>query len=204
MGTLLDISRPLSPATAVWPGDRAVEWHWTARKGEEMAVNVGAIATSTHAGTHADAPLHVRDDGEAIDGVPLAPFVGPADVIAVDAPVIRPGHLPDACAPRLLFQTRHSAVPHDTWDPDLAPIHPDTIEALSERDVVLVGTDAPSVDPVDSTILPAHHALIRAGIVNLENLALKHVPPGRYELMALPLRITGADAAPVRAVLRVS
>ena len=203
MASLLDISRPLSPATAVWPGDRSVEWNWTAHKGDESAVNVGAVSTSTHAGTHADAPLHVCSDGLSIDDLPLTSFVGPADVVAVDAPIIRPEHLPDPCAPRLLFRTRHSTVPSDTWDPDLVPIHPETVDVLHERNVVLVGTDAPSVDPVDSTALPAHHALIRARIVNLENLALNGVAPGRYELIALPLRIVGADAAPVRAVLRV-
>jgi arylformamidase len=89
------------------------------------------------------------------------------------------------------------------WAPNVTPLLAETVAALDDAGVVLVGTDAPSVDPVDSTALPAHHALCDAGIVNLENLALADVPPGRYELMALPLRILGADAAPVRAVLRV-
>ena len=202
MDTLLDISRPLSPATAVWPGDRPVEWSWTARKGKEMAVNVGALATSTHAGTHADAPLHVVSEGDSIDALPLSAFVGPAEVVAVDDDVIRPRHVPEVHAPRVLFRTAHSTVDAETWMPDVAPLHPETVASLADQGVVLVGTDAPSVDPVESKTLPAHHALIEAGIVNLENLALGCVAPGCYELIALPLAIVGADASPVRAVLR--
>jgi arylformamidase len=68
--------------------------------------------------------------------------------------------------------------------------------------VVLVGTDAPSVDPPDSIDLPTHNALLAAGIPILENLRLEDPPPGEYELVALPLPIVGADASPVRAILR--
>ena len=202
MPTLLDISRPLSPATAVWPGDRPMEWAWTTRKGDTMAVNLGAFSMSTHAGTHADAPLHVQSDGASIDALPLEAFVGPALVINVDAPIIHPEHVPSSSPPRVLFRTPHSHLSADAWDPDWTPLDPNTVQALRERDVVLMGTDAPSVDPIDSTDLPAHHALIEAGIVTLENLALADISPGRYELLALPLSLPGADAAPVRAVLR--
>ena len=57
-------------------------------------------------------------------------------------------------------------------------------------------------DRVDSKDLPSHRALFRHGIANLECLELGGVPEGRYELIALPLRLIGFDASPVRAVLR--
>lgn len=205
MPTLIDISRSLSAQTAVWPGDRAVELSWTARREEGSSVNVGALSMSLHAGTHADAPLHVDSEGTPIDALPLDRFIGPASVIDVTgAAVIRPVALqqqPVPLRPRVLFKTAHSHVPTHAWHDDFASIAPDTITWLSEQGVVLVGTDAPSVDPADSTALEAHHALRRCGIVHLEGLSLGDVTPGTYRLVALPLNIEGMDAAPVRAVL---
>jgi len=64
-----------------------------------------------------------------------------------------------------------------------------------------VGIDTPSVDLFSARELIAHQALARHGMANLECLVLTDVPPGRYTLLALPLRIRGADASPVRAVL---
>jgi arylformamidase len=200
--SIIDISRALSPATAVWPGDRPVEWSWTARIEEGSAVNVGAVCTSTHAATHADAPLHFESDGASIDEIDLDVFVGRAQVIdATGDDVIGPERARDVHAPRVLFKTPSSQVPGTEWSEDFPAIAPATVDRLAEQSVVLVGVDAPSVDPVDSKDLPAHHALSAAGIVNLENLRLDDVAPGIYRLIALPLKISGADAAPVRAVL---
>ena len=197
---LIDISQGLSPATAVWPGDQPFEWTWTARMEEGASVNLGALTLSSHAGSHVDAPLHVREEGTSTDG--LESFVGPAEVVDVtDADVVAPSHVADLTADRLLFNTSSSSPSEEGWPDQITPIAPETVSVLAERGVVLIGTDAPSVDPLDSTDLPAHDALIEAGILNLEGLALAEVPPGPYTLLALPLKVENADAAPVRAVL---
>lgn len=199
---LIDISRPLAPTTAVWPGDQPVEWSWTAHQEAGSSVNLGAIRLSTHAGTHADAPVHVEEGGATTDAFDLSVFVGPAEVIDVrDAATIRPAHVQGATHRRLLFRSSASALPADEWPDAVTPIHPDTVACLADQDVVLAGTDAPSVDPLESKELPAHHLLIEAGIVNLEGLVLAGVDPGSYGLLALPLNLSAADAAPVRAVL---
>lgn len=200
---LIDISRTISPSTAVWPGDRSVEWTWTARIGEDdSAVNVGALSLSAHTGTHVDAPYHVRDGGPTTDELPLSAFIGPAQVVdARGAARIHPSHVTDIQTERVLFKTDASSLPSDTWPDSVTAIHPDTVARLTDHQIVLVGTDAPSVDPLDSTALPAHHALIEASIVNLEGLRLDEVSPGCYYLMAAPLHIENGDAAPVRAVL---
>ncbi|WP_103026473.1 cyclase family protein [Salinibacter altiplanensis] len=206
--TLIDISQSVSPATAVWPGDQQVEWTWTARLGEaDASVNLGSIQLSTHTGTHVDAPFHIDDHGATTDDLPLDAFVGPVQVVEVEesASSIRPSHVDQLCedaAERVLFKTFPGASPSGNWPDAVVPIDPDTIRFLSGGGTVLVGTDAPSVDPLDSTDLPAHHALMNTGIVNLEGLALADVPPGQYRLIALPLKIAEGDAAPVRAVLR--
>jgi len=199
--TLIDITRTLSPSTAVWPGDQPVEWMWTARREEGSTVNLGAIRTSMHAGTHADAPLHFLDDGESIDTVPLQPFVGPVDVVHVSGSSVTPVDVEAVAARRILFRTPASEVSTSAWPETVTAIHPEAIRVMKDRDVVLIGTDAPSIDPLDSTSLDAHHAMAEAGMINLEGLQLSDVSSGRYRLLALPLKIEGADAAPVRAVL---
>ena len=203
---IYDITRSLTPKTAVWPGDTPFAQRWTSRIEEGATVNLSAITLSLHAGTHADAPLHFLAGGAAIDAIPLGHFVGPAVVVEVEAAAdaIRPAHVQGLGlgeVRRVLFKTRHSTVPEARWEPDFPPILPETIACLGRRGVVLVGTDAPSVDPHDSRALPAHKALAEHGIVNLENLALGAVPPGTYHLAALPLKLEGLDAAPLRAIL---
>jgi len=198
----IDISRLVSPATAVWPGDQAVTWTWTARREEGSTVNLGALHTSVHAGTHADAPLHVSDTGTPINDVDLNPYVGHAEVIHVRGQQVAPTDVESVSSSRVLFRTAASDVSTAEWPDRVTAITPEAVEVLSAKGVVLVGTDAPSVDPLDSTTLDAHHALYGAGIMNLEGLLLRDVAPGFYELIALPLRLEGADGSPVRAVLR--
>jgi len=198
----IDISRPVSPETAVWPGDRAVTWTWTARREEGSTVNLGALHMSVHAGTHADAPLHVSGTGKPINKVDLDPYVGCAEVLHVNGQQVTPADVESVSSARVLFRTTASDVPTAEWPDRITAITPEAVEILGSNGVVLVGTDAPSVDPLDSKTLDAHHALNDAGIVNLEGLLLRDVAPGFYELIALPLRIEGADGAPVRAVLR--
>ena len=101
----------------------------------------------------------------------------------------------------MLVRTRERAVV-DRWDPELVAFAPDTIEQLATRGVTLVGIDSASIDPATSKTLDSHQAIRRLGLRVLENLVLDDVPEGDYELIALPLRLTSADASPVRAVLR--
>lgn len=199
---LIDISQPLSPATAVWPGDQPVERSWTARLQEGDTVNLSSLQLSVHAGTHADAPFHVREEGTHTEAFDLSVFVGPAHVVDVDGvETIQPRHVREIEAPRILFKTAASQLSVDEWPESISSIHPDTISVLDDQGVRLIGTDAPSVDPLDSKTLPAHHALIDAGIVNIEGLSLAEVKPGPYSLLALPINLEDGDAAPVRAVL---
>lgn len=199
---LIDISRELSPQTAVWPGDQRVEWSWTTQLKEGGSVNLGSVCLSTHTGSHVDAPLHVRSNGVSTDGFTLEDFVGHAEVIDVtDSETVRPSHVRDVQANRLLFKTSASNLSAQEWPETVTPIDPSVVPLLHKQNITLIGTDAPSVDPLDSTDLTAHHALIDAGIINLEGLDLQEVTSGLYSLLALPLRLTGADAAPIRAVL---
>lgn len=210
-GGWFDVSRPVGPETPVWPEDTRIAFRWTSSMDMGAGVNVGSFSATTHAGTHADAPLHVDRNGTPVDQILLDLFIGLAEVIdltvgmgqgAETAPI-----MPADLETRIQSSTERIIMRTDC---DWGRGFPTRFRALSreaaawcvERRVLLVGTDAPSVDSFDSTVLDAHRALLQGGIGVIESLDLAGVAPGRYEFVALPLRLTGADASPVRAALR--
>lgn len=201
-----DITRLLADTTAVWPGDEPVRLSQARIPLGEVEANTGHLSASLHAGTHLDAPAHLLAGGPGADGVPLKACLGEALVVDVGN---APGIDRDALASqvpegtrRLLVKSRASARPDDRWDARWPALTTEAAAWLVGRGIVLVGVDAASVDPAESTDLPVHRLLLEAGVVILENLALAAVAPGRYELIALPLRLAAMDGSPVRAVLR--
>jgi arylformamidase len=219
----IDVSVLLGPGTPEWPGDVPYACGWTCTIAGGAPFNLSAMTLSPHVGTHADAPLHVRDGWPASETLPLDAFLGPALVLDVrDAPAgpdpDGPGALTlDALerharaqgvelevalreAPRLLLRTGRTIA--DGRFPDGWPwVDADAVTALVARGLRLLGVDAPSIDARESKTLATHHALFAAGAFNLENLDLRAVAPGRYDLFAPPLRVEGLDGAPARAIL---
>jgi arylformamidase len=203
-GRLYDISRPVSRALAGWPGDTPYQFEMLCRLREGAAVNLGSIAMSPHTGTHIDAPYHYEERGKTVGELTLETYIGAASVVGVE------GRAVITCedigaqwlqTPRLLLRT--NGWPDDTRFPDRIPVlDVDVPEWLHAHGVVLLGVDLPSVDQIDSKDLPVHHALGACEIAILEGVDLRAVPDGFYELIALPLRLEGADGCPVRAVLR--
>lgn len=203
---LWDISPPVHAGTPVFPGDTPYRQRWAASIGPGCPVNVGELTLSPHVGAHADAPLHYDPAGAAIGAVDLAPFLGPCRVVhAIGCgPLVQWAHLAhalDGLPPRVLVRT-YAAMPQDRWDPQLAAFAPETVERLAALGVRLIGIDTASIDPADSKTLDSHQVIRRRDLRVLENLVLDAVPEGDYELIALPLKLTTADASPVRAVLR--
>ncbi len=203
--TLLDISRPLHTGMPVWPGDTPMRFEFGATKAGGYSCNVGRAQLSMHTGTHVDAPYHFDDAGARMDEVPLDTYVGPARVVDVRA---ADAVGPEAFAGLDLAPTPRVLLRSDAWT-DLATfparwprLAPGLAAWLAGRGVRLLGLDFPSVDERESKDLPIHHELGRAGVLILESLDLRGVAPGVYELVALPLRMRGADGSPVRAVLR--
>ena len=206
MSRLWDISQPLRPATPVWPGDTAVTVERTWTLGAASPVNVSKVTLSTHAGTHADAPFHYAQGGGTAEVLDLARYIGPCRV--VDARHARQavrvtdleGQL-EGVPPRVLVRT-YERFPASAWVSDFTAVAAELVDHLAGLGVVLIGSDAPSMDPEASKDLPAHLAIERHGLSILEGLVLDAVPFGDYELIALPLALEGLDASPVRAVLR--
>jgi arylformamidase len=202
---IYDISPPVTPRLAVWPGDVPLSRDVSSDIAEGDAVTLSSFRATAHLGAHADAPGHFAAGGCAIDEQPLDLYMGPCRLIRVKAAPrerVTSQRLPDRIdTPRVLIDT--GAVPDpNQFNENFAGLAPDAIDHLHECGVHLVGVDAPSVDLFDDETLAAHQRCARRGIAILEGLYLAHVPEGVYELIALPLRLVGFDASPVRAVLR--
>jgi len=205
---LYDITPPLCADMPIWPGDTPFDAQRTWSLSDACPVNVSRLSLSTHTGAHADAPLHYKPDGLSAGEVELAPYLGPCRVVhCLDAgPLLTLSYLqarlPDAPLPPRLLIRSYRQFPLQRWDDDFMALSPDAIDWLGKQGVRLIGTDTASLDPVHSKTLDAHHAVARHGMAILENLLLDDVPEGDYELIALPLKLMGLDASPVRAVLR--
>ena len=201
---LIDISPPITPDLAVWPGDVPYQRDVALSFAGGDHLELSAIRTTVHLGAHADAPSHYRADGAPIGARSLELFYGPCQVISVEVARgrrILPADLTaEVTAPRVLLHT--GSFPDPTqFNEDFNSLSPELIDHLAEAGVVLVGIDTPSVDPFSSKALESHQALARHGMANLEGLVLGHVAPGAYTLIALPLSLGDADASPVRAAL---
>ncbi|GIO27911.1 arylformamidase [Ornithinibacillus bavariensis] len=200
-----DITQPLTNNMAHWPGDTPFSFSISATKEQTGSANVGKIVTSVHMGTHVDAPFHFDNNGKTIEQIPISTYVGPALVIdvsrfsSINSTVLEEFNL--GGIKRVLLRT---SLPNNPsyFPKELPYLDPEIAPYLAAKGVILLGVDMPSVDPITSKSLDTHHALHHHGIHILENIMLDEVEPGNYELIALPLRIIGADGSPVRAILR--
>lgn len=203
---LRDISVGLSASTPEWPGDTPWSCGWTATIANASSVNLSSITSSPHVGTHADAPLHVRDGWPGSHELPLEAFYGPAAVIDVselkgelEFDVIEP-LIASYRLERLILKTgctvATGSFPED-W-PSLTETCARTLIGLGLR---LLAVDAPSVDLRDSKSLAVHKMLFQGNACIIENLDLRRTPAGAYELIAFPVKMMALDAAPLRAIL---
>lgn len=202
---LYDISPPLSPALAVWPGDVPLQREIQGEIAAGDRTTLSTLRTSVHVGAHADAPSHIVGDGAAIEECELDVYLGPCQVIRVAVPdrgVVTPEMLPSPItAPRVLM-AMGASTDRASFNKAFPAPSVELADVLHDHGVRLLGVDTPSVDRFEDEALPVHRRLVRHGIAILEGLVLTDVPAGGYELIALPLRLVGFDGSPVRAALR--
>lgn len=207
MSDWIDVTRTLTNGILHWPGDRPFHWVRRTDISGPGTSNLSEISTSVHIGTHIDAPLHYISDGPDISEVPLERLCGPATVVHVreerdiavedlEAARIKRGE-------RVLFRTANEKL----WElPEFQEkyhvLSPDAAMWLVDHEARAVGVDYLSVDPYGSETSPAHYALLGNGIIVIECLDLSAVEPGRYDMIALPLKIAGCDGSPARVILR--
>jgi arylformamidase len=192
----------------VWPGDRAYHLAQSMAISKGQPVNLSSIALSAHTGSHIDAPYHFDDGGRRIEGLPIDPFWGTAQVVSVTkkaGPLVPDdfkGYRLDL-APRLLVRSAASSLDQSIFPDEFVYPSPELADYLGSLGLILYGTDCPSMDHRESKTLDGHRALGRNNIAILEWLDLSQAADGLYKLAALPLRIVGGDGSPARAVLRV-
>jgi arylformamidase len=200
---IYDITPPVSGRLGVWPGDTPPSREVLCDLARGDNITLSTLRATVHLGAHADAPSHYGKDAPAIETRSLDHYLGPCQVVRVDAKRARRVMVPGFAAksPRLLLATGTFPDP-ENFNTDFAAYDPAFIDRLHEQGVRLIGIDTPSIDLFDSKDLPSHHAVLRHDMAILEGLVLRDVPEGVYELIALPLKLVGFDASPVRAVLR--
>lgn len=202
---MFDISRPLQTGVPTWPGDTPFSYEVSWTKEQSGSVNVGKLTMSIHTGTHIDAPFHFDNEGRKVMELDLELYIGVARVIditgrsSIGAEDLKAYDLDGMT--RLLIRTNSWTNPKD-FPIEITYLRDDIGPYLAEKGIRLIGVDVPSVDPLDSKVLSAHHALHACDIHILEGINLAHIEPGDYELIALPLPLVEADGSPVRAVLR--
>ncbi|WP_424475593.1 arylformamidase [Oceanobacillus kimchii] len=205
MGVWIDISQPINNNLACWPSDQSFHFHTPVTKEMTGSVNIGRITTSTHVGTHADAPYHFMEDGKRILDLEIDRYIGPCKVIDLSAfDEINETALKSKLkedTERLLIRTSLPNNP-EQFPTDVTPITADGAAYMHFLGVKLVGVDTPSVDPLSSKELVGHHALFKYDINILENVMLDQVVEGDYEMIALPLPLQNADGSLVRAVIK--
>ena len=202
---IYDITPTVTPRLAVWPGDTPPtrEVLMDMARGDNLTLST--LRATVHLGAHADAPSHYGATAPSIESADLDRYVGPCQLLRVDA--ARGTRLgPEMIkvpiqTPRILLAT--GTYPDSTrFNEDFAALSPEMVAMLAARGVRLVGIDTPSVDLFTSKDLPAHQACLRHDVSIVEGLVLAGIPEGIYELIALPLKLEGFDASPVRALLR--
>jgi arylformamidase len=204
----VDVSVPLRGGMVHWPGDQEVSIKRIKSIDSGGTSNVSVLSMSAHTGTHMDAPVHFLEGGTGVDSLPLEAVLGPARVIAIrDRESIKVEELLRhriRRGERVLFQTWGAGErwKTDRFDESYVYISSGAAQLLVDRGVRLVGVDYLSVGGYRKDSAETHQILLGAGIWVVEGLNLSRVKPGRYDMVCLPLRITGGDGAPARVALR--
>jgi kynurenine formamidase len=172
------------------------------------------VTFDTHAGTHLDAPCHQLPGGTSLDEMDLAKCIGPASVVDLrHIPAHRDIEVADFAphADRIVPGSR--VIYRTDWtdrfgQPGYREGFPCPSVACAEwlagRGIVLLGMDTPSVGPVYRTprdVIDVHIPLLRAGVVIVEEMTnLRAIEVDRFQFVAMPLRLTGGDGSPTRAI----
>ena len=196
-----DLTRPLEKSMLL-PGDPPVRIERTASL-EKEGYRLSRLSLASHSGTHLDAPSHILPRGPGLDELPPNWMAGPARVILLpDPPKLgeeEAAALEVEAGEALLLKTSLGEVPRPAYHPATGPL---VTPGGARAGVRLVGIDYPSIEPLERKTLDAHRILLGAGILVLEELDLRKIPPGRGFLYCFPLLFGGADGAPARVLFR--
>ena len=209
MTTFYDVTVPIRAGMPIYEGDPGVEVQAWSSIAKGDSANVSYLHVGAHTGTHVDAPAHFIQGARRIEALSLDALIGPARLIHV------PEHVTEidssflaTCnlnqVERILFRTRNSGFWEQGFRKDFTNLLPEAAETLINLGIKLVGIDYLSIEKFHSGHHRTHLTLLGREVVIVEGLNLGEVPPGDYELICLPLKISdgAGDGSPARAVLR--
>jgi arylformamidase len=206
---IIDISLLLDAKTPIYPGSSGFEIKWEKQIKNQDGYNNSYLQCDTHIGTHVDAPFHFLNHGETIDQVSLDILVGPVMLVCFpEAEMITEKELEGLAinegTKRLILKTKNSAsvTSNRAWrSPNGAvALTRNAARWIVNQNLSLIGIDSLSI-ATPSESATTHQILLEAGVIILEGLSLLGVLPGKYQLVCLPLKLSGAEASPARAVL---
>ena len=191
-----DISQEVF-SCAVYPGDESPEKRALSRITSGDTYNLTAFSMCAHNGTHVDAPFHFFADGKTADDLSLEKMIGFCYVTE-----FLNGVLTAEDARNILEKAKNQ--PHNAQCRILikgdAVVSEEAAEVFSAERVDLIGTETLSVGPVDAP-MAVHKILLSADVILLEGIRLHGISEGEYLLNAAPLKLSGSDGSPCRAIL---
>lgn len=207
---IYDISVMLGKESVDFPGDPPFSLEPVRNVARGDPYTLHKITLSTHAGTHIDLPAHFipREGTRTIEQIPVKDFIFQAQVIdvpnEVDAMVSLLESLQVAPGSAILCKTgnsRSGIATKGVITESAVTLPLEAAEICAKKRVRLVGWDYATIEFSPDESYPVHWALLESHVLILEGINLKHVPPGQYTLFCLPLKLSGAEAAPTRAIL---
>ena len=209
MGKIIDITVPFSTDLPLWPGDPAPSMDYMKCMAGGYRCNVTRLETGVHFGTHLDAPCHFIEGKKGVDELDLNVLVGTCTLIEIpDVQKIQVADL-EACnikkgTERLLIKTYNSdywSQPGHEFRKDYSAITADAAAWIVDFGIKLIGIDYLSIQLFDDQVSTTHLVLLDAEVIIVEALDLRFAKPGNYKLTCLPMKLVGADGAPVRALI---
>ncbi|HSX17002.1 MAG TPA: cyclase family protein [Patescibacteria group bacterium] len=199
---IIDISMELNENTVVWVEDEQPQLIPVARQ-PEAPVNFTWLNFGAHAGTHVDAPYYLFSDKWKTDEIPLDILMGECQVVDltdvddyIGVPDLRKH---DITSPRVLLKTKNSFDPMEAYNPNHVALERDAALYLRGLGSILIGFDYQSFERNGANEI--HEIFMEQDVVCVDNLRLANAAAGIYSLVCLPIKLTGIDGAPARAVL---
>ena len=209
MKKIYDVTLTISNDMVIWPGDPCVTISKKRSINNGDSCNVTQLDMGSHTGTHIDAPYHFEEEGKRVDMLSLDTLIGPARLFhisnsnEIDHKIVKGLNMNGI--KRVLFKTSNSSnwkTTTNAFNKNYVSVTADATKYLVDAGVELVGIDYLSIEKFGNKAHEAHHILLRNGVIVVEGLNLCDVPPGNYELIALPLKIKNGDGSPARVALR--
>ena len=202
-----DISVTLGIESIDYPGDTPYSRNLIMNSKDSFC-NLSRLEMSCHSGTHLDVPYHFYADGRKLDDFFVTDFIKRVHVIEIMDPVqvtdsevdwsrISPGE-------GVLFKTRNSReglVKSGKFVSDYVYLSPGSAKKVTECGASLVGIDYISIEKFGVDNFHSHLEVLGKDVIVLEAINLANISEGTYTLMCLPLKLSGADASPVRAII---